>query len=49
MENITSPGILIECAFLTNPEEEALIRNADYQTKLCAVIGSTVSSWLATS
>jgi N-acetylmuramoyl-L-alanine amidase len=49
MENISVPGILIECAFLTNPEEEALIRDGDYQKKLCAVIGSTVSSWLATS
>lgn len=47
MEHISAPGILIECAFLTNPEEEALIRNANYQMKLCAVIGGTISSYLA--
>ena len=46
MENITAPGILIECAFLTNPEEEALIRDANYQMKLCAVISGTISSYL---
>ena len=49
MENISAPGILIECAFLTNPKEEELIRNGDYQKSLCAVIGSTISIWLATS
>lgn len=46
MENITAPGVLIECAFLTNPEEEALIRDASYQMKLCAVISGTISSYL---
>ena len=46
MENITAPGILIECAFLTNPEEEALIRDVNYQMKLCAVISGTISSYL---
>lgn len=49
MENITAPGILIECAFLTNPEEEAMIRDAGYQMKLCGVIAATVSSHIATS
>ena len=44
MEHITCPGILIECGFVTNPEEEALLRSKDYQTKLCAVIAATLSS-----
>lgn len=44
MEHITCPGILIECGFLTNPEEEALLRSAQYQTQLCAVIAATLSS-----
>lgn len=47
MENITCPGILIECGFLTNPEEEALLRSDGYQQKLCAVIATTLSSCLA--
>lgn len=46
MEHITCPGILIECGFLTNPEEEALLRNPVYQKKLCAVIAATLSSYL---
>ena len=49
MEHITSPGILIECGFLTNPEEEALLRDTRYQKNLCSVIAATVSSSLATS
>lgn len=48
MEHITCPGILIECGFLTNSEEEALLRNGAYQTKLCAVIAATVSSQFGT-
>ena len=47
MEHITVPGVLIECGFLTNPEEEALLRSADYQKKLCAVIASTLSCYLS--
>ena len=46
MEHITCPGILIECGFLTNPEEEAMLRNKEYQTKLCSVIAATLSSCL---
>lgn len=46
MEHITCPGILIECGFLTNPEEEALLRNSVYQTKLCGVVAATVSSYI---
>lgn len=47
MEHITCPGVLIECGFLTNPEEERMLRDADYQKKLCAVIVSSVSAHLA--
>ena len=43
MNHITCPAILIECGFLTNPEEEALLRDEDYQRKLAAVIAG---AWL---
>ncbi len=33
----------VECGFLTNPEEEALLRSEDYQKKLAAVLAS---AWL---
>jgi len=47
MEHITAPGILIECGFLTNPEEDACLQDPRYQQKLCTVIATTVSTFLA--
>lgn len=47
LENISCTGILIECGFLTNQEEEAQLRDGNYQMKLCAVIAGTLSSYLA--
>ncbi len=46
MQHISCPGVLIECGFLSNPEEEAQLRDAAYQKKLCAVIASVCSSFL---
>ena len=40
MNHVTCPAILIECGFLTNPGEEALLRDEDYQRKLSAVIAA---------
>lgn len=45
MEKISCPGVLVECGFLTNPQEEALLRSDDYQKKLCSVIAATVTQW----
>lgn len=42
MQNITCPGILIECGFLSNPAEEARLRDPDYQRKLCCVIACAI-------
>ena len=47
MENIQCTGGLIECGFLSNPREEAKLRNAEYQKKLCCVIGATLSQQLS--
>ena len=47
MEHITCPAVLIECGFLSNPDEEACLRNADYQKKLCCTIAVTVSRFFA--
>ncbi len=46
MEHISKPGILIECGFLSNGEEEAKLRSADYQRMLCCVIASALSCYL---
>lgn len=49
MEHVSCPAILIECGFLSNPQEEALLRSSDYQKKLCCVIGSTLSEFINSS
>ena len=48
LENIDKPGILIECGFLSNPKEEALLRSKEYQQQLCMVIASALSDFLRT-
>lgn len=47
MEHITCTGILIECGFLSNPEEEYRLGTPEYQKKLCSVIAATVSHYLS--
>ena len=46
MEHIQSTGVLIECGFLSNPEEEANLRSAQYQKKLCCVIAASIGKFL---
>lgn len=46
MEHIDCTGVLIECGFLSNPEEEAKLSDKEYQKKLCTVIAATVSNFL---
>ena len=46
MQHIDCTGILVECGFLSNPQEEALLRSNDYQRKLVCVIGGTLSQFL---
>lgn len=43
MNHISCPAILVECGFLSNPTEEALLRSDAYQTKLAAAM---VGAWL---
>lgn len=47
MEHISCTGILVECGFLSNPEEEARLRSMEYQKKICCVIASSVSTYLS--
>lgn len=47
MEHIRCTGILVECGFLSNPEEEARLRDGAYQKKLCCVIAAAVSNDLS--
>lgn len=48
MDHINCTGVLVECGFLSNPEEEKNLRNDGYQRKLCTVIASAVSQYLNT-
>lgn len=47
MEHIDCAGILVECGFLSNPQEEANLRNPDYQKKVCCAIAASLSCYLA--
>lgn len=46
MQHISRPGVLVECGFLSNPQEAYFLGNAAYQQKICSVIACAVSSWL---
>lgn len=45
MEHIQCPGVLIECGFLSNPQEEALLRSAQYQKHLTCVIAACAAQF----
>ena len=48
LQHIEQPGILIECGFLSNTQEEALLRSSAYQKKLCGVITTSISRGIHT-
>lgn len=47
MEHISCPGILIECGFLSNVQEEAKLRSPEYQKKLCCLIACGTAGFLS--
>lgn len=49
LDKITVPGVLVECGFLSNYQEEALLGTADYQKKLCCVISVCLAQFLASA
>ena len=46
MEHIQVPGILVECGFLSNPEESARLETCEYQKQLCCVIASAATEFV---
>ena len=46
LQHISQTGVLVECGFLSNPKEEAMLRSADYQKKMCCVIASSLAEFL---
>ena len=48
MEHTKCTAVLVECGFLSNPEEEIKLRDKSYQNNLCCVIAASVSKYLNT-
>lgn len=48
MQHINCTGVLVECGFLSNVQEEAKLRNETYQKGICCVIAATISQYLNT-
>lgn len=46
MEHISCPGVLLECGFISNPDEEYMLRTKQYQTDLCCVITAVCTNYL---
>ena len=46
MKHIEKTGVLVECGFLSNYEEEAKLRSTEYQKKLCCVLACVCSTYL---
>ena len=46
LDRITTPAVLIECGFLSNDEECALLANEEYQKKLSLVLADSITRFL---
>ena len=46
LEKTNCTGILVECGFLSNPNEALLLQQEHYQTKIACAIGSALSQFL---
>lgn len=46
-ENGEIPSVIVECAFLSSPIDEALITDPDYRLRLASEIQSAISGYLA--
>lgn len=47
LEQIETTGVLVECGFLSNYDEEQRLLQPEYQKKLAAVLAGTLSLWLS--
>lgn len=46
MKKLTHPAVLVECGFISNPEECKLLGTAEYRSRLCAVLFAAISDYL---
>lgn len=49
LSRLTVPAVLLECGFISNPEEEALLSQDDYRDKLVSAVADAVESYIAAS
>lgn len=47
LKNPPIPAILVECGFLSNPEEEKLLSTAEYQSRLAWAIADAIEKYYA--
>jgi N-acetylmuramoyl-L-alanine amidase len=47
MDHISCTGVLIECGFLSNPQEAHRLSSKSYQQQICSVIAATLSQYLS--
>ena len=46
LKNVTVPFVIVECGFLSNPEEEGLLRDEAYQEKMARGICEGIENFL---
>jgi len=46
MEHIAHPGILVECGFLSNPEEERKLLSPEHQKKIAAILATVLAQYV---
>lgn len=49
LKNSAAPAVIVECGFLSNPEEAAMLTDPNYQKKIAFAISQGVSSYISTS
>ena len=47
LHNATFPAILVECGFLSNPEEARMLSDADYRQKIAKVIFDAIMQYIS--
>ena len=46
MQHVQKTAVLVECGFLSNPEEEAKLRGKEYQKQICCAIVSAIDRYI---
>jgi N-acetylmuramoyl-L-alanine amidase len=46
LNNAVCPAVLVECGFLSNPQEAELLASKEYKQKLCFILFSSINEFL---